>query len=266
MQPDDVDGAVAVGEAALWRGGPQDGWWRSARVEHHLGTDPDGAWVAELDGEVVGIGMAMVRERLWGLSLLAVAEHARGRGAGRELVRAACSTFDGCAGGLILSSEHPAAMRIYATSGFALRPCLAASGQVRFRPDRPAEVRDLGDADTGWMDDVARAVRGGPYSRELPLWRRRGAHLLGIEGRGWLAGLEGRLLTLVAADEDAARGLLRAHLSGPAEATVGFISAGHDWAIAECLAAGLALSPEGAICVRGNPGTLAPYLPNGAFL
>jgi len=266
MQPGDVEAVVAVGSATLWSGGPEEGWWRTARIEHVLSTDPDGAWVAEDGGEVVGGSMALIRERTWGLSFLAVAERARGLGAGRELVRAACTTLDRAEAGLILSSEHPAAMRLYATSGFALRPCVACAGQVRFRPERPNEVRDLGEDDVPWMDDVARTVRGGPYSRELHLWTVRDAMIVGVEQRGWLAALGPRLLTLVALDEEAATLLLRAYLAGTPEATVDFISAGHDWAIAECLAAGLALSPDGPLYVRGTPGTLAPYLPNGAFL
>jgi predicted N-acetyltransferase YhbS len=266
MREDDVEAVVAVGSEALWSGGPEEGWWRRARIEHVLATDPDGAWVAEADGEVVGSSMAIVRERMWGLSFLAVLERTRARGAGRELVRAACSTLDRAEGGVILSSEHPAAMRLYATSGFALRPCVALSGPVRFRPDRPAEVADLGDRDVDWMDDVARAVRGGPYSGELPLWRARDATFLGIAGRAWLAALEGKLLTLVATDEEAATLVLRAYLAQATDAAIDFVTAGHDWAIAEGLAADLALSPDGPVYVRGAVGTLAPYLPNGAFL
>lgn len=266
MRADDIDAVVVVGDEALWHAGPEEGWWRRERVEHVLSTDPDGAWVAEHNGELVGVAQAMVRERLWGLTLLAVAERARMLGAGRQLVRAACCTLDRAEGGLILSSEHPAAMRIYATSGFTLQPCVAACGQVRFRPPSPSEVSELGEENVAWMDDVARVVRGGPYASELRLWRVRGAQLLGVEGRGWVAALDGRLLTLVATDEEAATLLLRAHLARVPEATIGFISGGHDWAIAECLAAGLALSPDGPMFVRGRPGTLAPYLPNGAFL
>ena len=45
-----------------------------------------------------------------------------------------------------------------------------------------------------------------------------------------------------------------------------FIAAGQDWAVDVALSAGLALSPNGAIFVRGELGPLAPYLPNGAYL
>lgn len=265
MQVQDLDAVVAVGTEALWTEGPEEGWWRRARVEHVLGTDPRGAWVADDDGDVVGVAMAIVREQMWGLSLLAVAERAQGRGAGRSLVRAALATADGPRGAMILSSEHPAAMRIYAGSGFALRPCVAAAGAVRFRPDASPLVRALDERDTGWMDEVARTVRGGPSSTDLPLWRMRDARFVGVERRGWAAALDGRLLTLMALDDETAALVLRAHLRTTHEATIGFISAGHDWAVAECLAAGLVLSPDGPLFVRGRPGTLAPYLPNGAF-
>jgi hypothetical protein len=33
-----------------------------------------------------------------------------------------------------------------------------------------------------------------------------------------------------------------------------------------CLRAGLALSPDGPVYVRGDVGPLAPYLPSGAYL
>ncbi|MDX6665866.1 MAG: hypothetical protein QOG68_2072, partial [Solirubrobacteraceae bacterium] len=186
MRTDDVEAVLAVAGETLWHDGPSEGWWRRARAEHLLATDPDGAWVATDGGDVVGVAMALVRERLWGLSLLAVSEHALGHGAGRGLVDHAVGTLDRAGTGIILSSENPAAMRIYATSGFALRPCVALAGDVRFRPERPAAVGEATAADHGWMDDVARAVRGGPYSGELPLWQARDAQLLCVAERGWL--------------------------------------------------------------------------------
>jgi hypothetical protein len=37
------------------------------------------------------------------------------------------------------------------------------------------------------------------------------------------------------------------------------------WAVDLVLRAGLELSPYGALCVRGERGTLAPYLPSPPF-
>jgi GNAT superfamily N-acetyltransferase len=56
------------------------------RIGRCLATDPGGAWVAERDGEVVGCALAIVREGVWGLSLLVVRPDAQSSGAGRELL------------------------------------------------------------------------------------------------------------------------------------------------------------------------------------
>jgi hypothetical protein len=47
---------------------------------------------------------------------------------------------------------------------------------------------------------------------------------------------------------------------------VDFLMAGQDWAIDIGLSCGLALSPEGPVFTRGELGTLAPFLPSGAYL
>src|SRR5215207_4302631 len=56
------------------------------RVGRCLATDPGGAWVAEQGGEVVGCALAIVREGVWGLSLLIVRPDAQSSGVGRELL------------------------------------------------------------------------------------------------------------------------------------------------------------------------------------
>ena len=56
------------------------------RVAHLQRTDPGGAWVADAEGEIVGIALALVREGIWGLSLFAVA---RGAPRPRDRPRAA---------------------------------------------------------------------------------------------------------------------------------------------------------------------------------
>src|SRR5439155_22435682 len=42
------------------------------RLRHLLGTDPGGSWVAESDGGIVGCALGILREGVWGLSLLVV--------------------------------------------------------------------------------------------------------------------------------------------------------------------------------------------------
>ena len=51
---------------------PQRLEWTQRRIRHFLVHDPDGSWVAESDGRVVGVALALKRARLWGLSLLVV--------------------------------------------------------------------------------------------------------------------------------------------------------------------------------------------------
>ena len=58
------------------------------RFRRLLDADPGGAWVAERDGALAGAALALLREGLWGLSLLVVDPPAQGAGAGRELLRA----------------------------------------------------------------------------------------------------------------------------------------------------------------------------------
>src|SRR3712207_3542342 len=55
------------------------------RIRHLAGTDPGGAWLAEDDGQVVGAALALLREGLWGLSLLVVRPAVQSRGTGRAL-------------------------------------------------------------------------------------------------------------------------------------------------------------------------------------
>src|SRR3954451_2243202 len=56
------------------------------RIHHLLERDAGGAWVAEHDGEVAGAALALERDGLWGLSLLAVDPPHQSRGLGRALL------------------------------------------------------------------------------------------------------------------------------------------------------------------------------------
>jgi GNAT superfamily N-acetyltransferase len=241
------------------------------RIAHLLATDPDGAWVAELDGEVVGIGLALLREGVWGLSLLAMRPDVLSRGGGRRLLEATLRYAERARGAIILSSTDPRAMRRYARAGFELRPCVAFAGivdrsaipgELRSRPGSAGEDRELCDA-------VSRHVRGAAHGPDLEAFEGAGNQLFVHEDGGWAAVRDGAPTLLAARDEAIATDLLWSALAfGTPGATVhvDFISAGHDWAVQTCLAAGLALSPDGPIFVRGDVGPFAPYLPSGAYL
>ncbi len=271
----DVAGADAVSERTL--GFPEPGESAEARalrgrarIAHLARTDPGGAWVATRDGEVCGIALALVREAIWGLSLFAVDEAAQGRGVGSALLRRALAHGDGVRGRIILSSEHPAAIRAYARAGIPVRPCLAVAGiadQSRI-PDLRG-VEEAGAAGVALADAIGRDVRGAGHGRDLPVMLSFGARLLLVEDRAFCVLRGARVVVLAARDEAAARRALWAGIAaaGPgATVAVDFLTAGQDWALAVALEAGLALSPGGPVFAGGELGPMAPYVPSGAYL
>jgi GNAT superfamily N-acetyltransferase len=285
MLPDDVNGAAAVGSAALEVLYPvelraDDAAARAeltqrsrARVAHIRDRDPAGAWVAELDGEIVGVALALVRESMWGLSLFGVKPGLQGQGIGGPLLAGALRAAEGCRGAIILSSSDPRAMRRYFRSGFAVHPCLAAAGEIN-RARIPAGLRarpgDLAsEADRATIDAASRFVRGASHLEDIATMIAGGGRLLVIEGAGWAMARDGAPAVVAAHDEEAATDLTWSCLAtGEAGAPthIDFISQGNDWAVALALDAGLSLTPDGPTFVRGEVGPLAPYLPSGAYL
>jgi GNAT superfamily N-acetyltransferase len=275
MRAADVPVANRVARDALAFGRPpeSEAALRRAerRVAHLRHTDPGGAWVAEADGAVVGVALALVREGIWGLSLFAVAETHRDRGIGRELLEAAFGHGADARGHLILSTESPAAMRRYARLGLDLRPCVAAAGTVdRARLPRPDGVVDAGTAGIPVADAIGRAVRGAGHGVDLAVaLEDPGAKLLLAGDRAFAWVRDARVMLVAGLDDAAATRVLGAALAAtPPGATVSvdFLSAGQDWAVRACLDAGLALSPDGPMFTAGDLGPLRPYVPSGAYL
>ncbi len=244
------------------------------RIAYPFEVEPQGAFVAERDGRVIGAGQAMRRERLWLLSLLTVDPSVQSAGAGRALMDRTIAYGDGADGGLILSSNDPRAMRLYARAGFAMLPALRSDG----KPDRskfPAadrRVRDGGADDLERLAAISREIRGAPHTPEVAflLARDGDARLLLIEDRGFAVVLAGSAVwLLVARDEDSARALLWAAIEAVGDSDgsyVNWITGDQQWAVDVVVAAGLRLTTYGALCVRGNPGRLAPFLPSGPFI
>jgi GNAT superfamily N-acetyltransferase len=248
---------------------PQRLAWSRERIGHFVRDHGGGAWAAEQDGRLVGVGLALVHDGIWGLSLLVVDPERQARGTGRALL-AATLGHGPFRGAIICSSQDPKATRIYARAGFDLRPCVSAGGIVD-RAAIPAGLEARPSDDVEAAAALARPVRGGAYRPEdVALYARRDGHgLLTIEGRGFAVHHDGSPAVVCATDEGAAADLMWAcFAAGPNGGTVhvDYITAGQDWAVRTALDAGLPLSAEGPLFTRGELGPLRPWLPSGALL
>ena len=275
MREDDVAAGHRLAEAAFGGGGsplPEALVRRrgEGRIRHLLRTDPAGCWSAvDGDGELVGVGIALLRDGVWGLSLLVVRPDVQAQGVGRRLLEATLAYADGARGQIILSSTDPKAMRRYARAGLELVPMVAAAGIVdRSRIPAIDGVRTGTAADIPGTAAFSRHVRGAGHHVDLPELTSHDRSLL-VHERGFAVHDHGTPKLLAALDDEAARALLWACLaaSGPgATVLVDFIGPGQDWAVQTVLEAGLALSPDGPVFVRGELGPLRPYLPSGPYL
>ncbi|MBO0767329.1 MAG: GNAT family N-acetyltransferase [Solirubrobacterales bacterium] len=263
----DLDAPPPPGSAGL---SVRESWTR--RLAHPLRTDPEGAFIAERDGQLIGVTQALARENLWVLSLLAIHPRAQSGGAGRGLLAQALGYHADAERGLIVASNDPRALRAYTLTGFMALPCFSATGSVnrdKLRAVRTADIVELhyGDDLTG-LDALTREVRGAPYGADLSVLLELKARLLHIPDRGFaLLGRHG-VDALVARDREAATRLL---WHGLAEAPAGtnvslrWLTAQQQWAIQAALQLGLKLEADCALMVRGHPGTLAPFIPTGPF-
>jgi GNAT superfamily N-acetyltransferase len=242
------------------------------RLQHFLTHDPAGSWVATVDGEVVGVALALRRASLWGLSLLVVDPSVQSRGVGRQLLDASLTYADGVDTAIILSSRDPRAMRRYAAAGFDLHPQIHAEGTVdRARlPASRRAVRPGGADDLAFADAVDVAVRGAPRGPDHELLARTFRMFVvdDVDGRGYAyARSDGRVVAVAASDDETATALLWECLAQDAdgERTVDHINAAQQWAVKVVVAAGLRLAPAGPVFWRGRTPPRS-YLPDGAYL
>ena len=240
------------------------------RVAHLQRTDPDGAWVAEHEGRLVGVALALRRGPLWFLSLLTVEPGLQGQGVGRQLLEAALRTSQDAPAGWILATQDPKALRRYARAGFALHPGYDARGHVD-RAELPAglgvRTGDLA-ADGDLVDDVVGRLRGAPYGPDLEAFAPHAQVLVAEDGpeRGYCLVRPGHVVGLGATTPALAQRLLWAALAGAeGEVSVEFLTADQQWGIAVVLAARLPVRLGGSSCRRGALGPMTPHLPTGAF-
>ncbi len=239
------------------------------RIHQLIERDPGGAWVTERDGELAGAALAIDRDGLWGLSLLVVDPAHQSAGIGRALLeRSLGYAGGGRRGAVIVASPDARALRSYARAGFAAHPSFRAAGRPR-GVERPAGVRDGDAGDLALAARVDVAVRGAPHGSDIEALLRADGRLLVAEDRGYAVVGSGGVRLLAALDEAAATDLLRAALAeAPSGEEVGveWITSQQGWAIGPVLDAGLSLTNDGAVFVRGDVGPFRPYLPSGAYL
>jgi GNAT superfamily N-acetyltransferase len=275
MEPTDVEAAFAVSDEAFAdlaarRGRPAEPpspvWMARFRVGRPLATDPGGAWVAERDGEVVGAAQAIMREGVWGLSLLVVRPDAQSAGAGRELLARAHAYGNGARGRIVLASSDARALRAYARLGLDLHPAVSARG--RPRAEAVPELRPGSAGDLPLTDAIDRAVRGAAHGEDILALVESGGRLLVLPERGYAVMRGGEVRLLAAFDEGSAVTVLRGCLAATdgEDAAVGWITSAQNWAVGPCVEAGLQLSDGGAVFLGGDVGPFAPYLPSGAYL
>jgi GNAT superfamily N-acetyltransferase len=100
---------------------------------HALAHDPEGFWIAEADGHMIGFGIATLREKLWYLAALHVLPVYQGQGVGRELLRRCLSTGSGHGTIRTVFSEatQPISNALYAKHGmYQWVPLLHLEGQI----------------------------------------------------------------------------------------------------------------------------------------
>ena len=253
----------------------QDERRRLDRTRHLLGTDPDGSWVAEDGGTVVGMSQSFVREGYWMLSQLGTMPGRQGRGVGRELLRLALSYGDPDGPGTIQCSRDPKAMALYTSFGFALHPVVAAWGAMRpGAVERPADVRrfepdEVGQRELEVVDAIDRTVRGSARTVDVvAMLAQPGTRLLLHADQGYAVAKDERIVTLGARQEESATLVLRAMLAEapPGETIeINWLTSTQQWAICEVVRAGIELQPYGPVMVRGMAGPPSPYIPSGGF-
>ncbi len=253
----------------------QDERRRQDRTRHFLETDPEGSWVAEDAGTVVGMSQSFVREGYWMLSQLGTVPGRQGLGVGRELLSLALSHGDPDSPGTIQCSRDPKAMALYTGFGFVLHPVVAAWGAMRpGAVQRPPEVRryepdEVGERELDVVAAIDRTVRRSARTVDVvAMLAQPGTRLLLHADQAYAVAKDERIVTLGARQEESATLVLRAMLAEapPGETIeINWLTSAQQWAICEVVRAGIELQPYGPVMVRGMDGPPSPYIPSGGF-
>lgn len=151
-------------------------------LRHLLGTDSDGAWVAELNGIAVGYSMSIVRGDIWFLSQLFVQPDQHGHGIGAELLRRAQDYGRSRDARFysVIASTSPVAHALYMRAGmFATGIGYRMSGPLEplLRLPEPEAGKKQIAGCSGWEEGIA------PIDREVFGAERRQDHEFYLSGK-----------------------------------------------------------------------------------
>ncbi len=270
MHLDDVESA----ERLRARGGSRNDThpqWRRL-TEHLLGTDPAGAWVAEVGTELVGFASSCRRDLLWILASHAVAPDADRQGVGAALLGAALTHSRGCLRGMLSATADPLDFRRFRSAGFDLHPQMRLQGVVD-RSSLPVveHVHEGTAGDVHLLDSLDRRLRDAAHGVDHSLLRESCALLVtdrpAGSGYAYVDG-RGQVVLLAATHRRTAADLLWQGLALTApgtEVSLEHVTAANHWAIDVGLAAGLEVSTSGYLGLRGMKPP-SPYLHHGRLL
>lgn len=161
---------------------------------HILRTDPDGCFVAEIGGLVVGMSQGFVRGDIWFLSQLFVHPQVHARGIGQELLRLAMDygRRGGCTVMSVVSSTSPVAQSLYMRSGmfaFGIGYRLAGPPSALLDISAEATNQTIVEDCAGWQDQVA------DLDRRVFGAERRQDHAWYLEPGHWPGGSSSFALT-----------------------------------------------------------------------
>jgi GNAT superfamily N-acetyltransferase len=237
------------------------------RVRHLIASDPEGSWVAERDGVLLGIVVSFVREKMWLLASYAVVPEAQGLGLGRALLAPALEHGRGCLRAMLNASSDPKALRRYHAAGFTLYPQMFLRGT----PDRTRipvveKVREGSEHDIDLMNSVDRQTRGAAHGvdHELLLRQFRLVVSESSTAQGY-AYLDDGVALLAATDRRTATRLLWEAIASSDDVLVGHITPENSWAVDVGMAARLDVYQEGYQALR-NMRPPKPYLSHGALM
>jgi predicted N-acetyltransferase YhbS len=238
------------------------------RTAHLLASDPEGSWLAEDGGHVIGMAQSQIRRKRWVLSNLGVRPNRQEEGIGRKLLERTLDYGSKCSAGAIFSSPDPRAVRRYVHAGFELHPCVRALGPVRKEVAPPTGVERAGPDALAHVDAVDEVVRGDTRRADIEFQLSLGHELLVDSEGGYAVVRGGRIAQLTATDDAIGVRLIQAHLATCDRGQmvdVSWMRTPDQWAISVLSEAGVTLHVRGAVMIRGDWEMDGSYLPHGVF-